>query len=190
MENLGGTILATVVSVVITLVVTLIFNKLVAIPRVRRQQEEGERQEREAMRREIDELKVKACELQTAVDALPTYRAQSLRIQAELQAADTSILEACAAIKDSIIRLERREKNALRQKLLTEYRLFTDTHKNPMQAWTEMEHHAFFELVHDYEALGGNDYVHSTVLPAMNELDMISMEDTAALARLMSSRQM
>ena len=190
MENLGGTILATAVSVVITLVVTLIFNKLVAIPRARRQQEEGERQEREAMRQEIEDLKAKTSKLQTAIDALPTYRAQSIQIQSELRAADTSILEACAAIKDSICRLERREKNALRQKLLTEYRLFTDLHKNPMQAWTEMEHHAFFELVHDYEALGGNDYVHSTVLPAMNELDMIPMEDTAALARLMSSRQM
>lgn len=190
MENLGGTILATVISVVITLVVTLIFNKLVAIPRVRRQQEEGERQEREAMRQDIEELKTKTCKLQAAIDALPGYRAQSIQIQSELRAADTAIIDACAAIKESIERLEHRERNALRMKILAEYRLFTDPHKNPMHAWTEMEHHAFFEVVRDYEALDGNDYVHSTVLPAMNGLDIILMEDHAGLAKLMSSRQM
>jgi len=53
-----------------------------------------------------------------------------------------------------------------------------------------MEHHAFFEVVRDYEALNGNDYVHSTVLPAMNELNIILMEDHAGLAKLMASRQM
>jgi len=190
MENLGGTILATVISVVVTLVVTLVFNKLVAIPKVRRQQEEGERQEREAMKQDINELKAKTCELQVAIDALPGYRAQSLQIQSELRNADNAIIDACSAIKDSIERLEHRERNALRMKILAEYRLFTDTHKNPMKAWTEMEHHAFFEVVRDYEALNGNDYVHSTVLPAMNELNIILMEDHAGLAKLMASRQM
>ena len=190
MENLGGTILATALSVVVTLVVTLLFNKLVALPKARRQQEEAICQEQGAIRREIESLKIKTHELQEAIDALPTYREQSRRIQNELRAADSSILAACTAIQNSIERLERREKNALRQKLLTEHRLFTDPHKNPMQAWTEMEQHAFFELVHDYEALGGNDYVHSTVLPDMNRLDLVMMEDVAKLAQLMASRQM
>ena len=51
-----------------------------------------------------------------------------------------------------------------------------------------MEHHAFFELVRDYEDLGGNDYVHSTVLPAMNELEVVLMSNKLRLAELMSSR--
>ena len=51
-----------------------------------------------------------------------------------------------------------------------------------------MEHHSFFKLVEDYESLGGNDYVHSTVLPAMNELDVISMSDSDKLKELYQSR--
>ena len=93
-------------------------------------------------------------------------------------------------LNNRLDRLEKREKNALRAKLLNEYRLFTDETKNPLLAWSEMEHHAFFELVRDYEDLGGNDYVHSTVIPAVNELDVISMTDKEALLRLMNSRKL
>jgi hypothetical protein len=59
-----------------------------------------------------------------------------------------------------------------------------------MLAWSEMEHHAFFALVHDYEDLHGNDYVHNTVLPAMNELIVIPMSDKPALLQLMGSRRL
>jgi hypothetical protein len=51
-----------------------------------------------------------------------------------------------------------------------------------------MEHHSFFKLVEDYESLGGNDYVHKTVLPAMNELDIIPMADLTAIKALYDSR--
>ena len=85
-------------------------------------------------------------------------------------------------------KLERREKNALREKLLDEYRLMSSDKLNPSKCWSEMEHHAFFELVRDYEDLGGNDYVHSTVLPDMNRLEVIKMDDKTRLAELMASR--
>ena len=91
-------------------------------------------------------------------------------------------------LDDRLKSLESREKNSLRAKILNEYRLYTDEHKNPKQAWTEMEHHSFFKLVEDYESLGGNDYVHNTVLPAMNELDIIPMADLAAIKALYDSR--
>lgn len=52
-----------------------------------------------------------------------------------------------------------------------------------------MEHHSFFKLVGDYEDLGGNDYVHNTILPAMNELDVIPMTDEAGLTQLFESRR-
>ena len=107
----------------------------------------------------------------------------------------------CSAIQQSVLenqkilnrrldRLEKREKNALRAKILDEYRLFTDDSKNPLLAWSEMEHHAFFELVRDYEDLGGNDFVHSVVLPAVNELNVVIMSDKVALAELMRSRKL
>jgi hypothetical protein len=205
------TLLTTAGSVLITLTVTLLFNKLVALPKIKREQraaEEAAVAEREAAQlAEINELKhsnelrdAKIAALQAAVDALPSYRAQSLQIQTQLQTTDREILLACEAIQRGVAdnqrilnerldRLESREKNAIRQKLLDEHRLFTNKDRNPMKAWTEMEQHAFFKLVSDYEDLGGNDYVHSQVIPDMNKLEVIKMDDFERLASLMSSRK-
>lgn len=205
------TTLSTTGSVVLTLTITLLFNKLVALPKIRREQraaEEAATAEREAAQlAEISDLKrsnelrdAKISALQAAVDALPSYRAQSLQIQTQLQTTDREILAACEAIQRGVAdnqrilnerldRLEEREKNAIRQKLLDEHRLFTNSERNPMKAWTEMEHHAFFKLVKDYEDLGGNDYVHSQVIPDMNKLEVIKMDNFSRLAELMASRR-
>ena len=94
------------------------------------------------------------------------------------------------SLDERLDRLEKREKNAIRAKLISEYRLFTDESKNPMLAWSEMEHHAFFELVKDYEDLHGNDYIHSTVIPAMNKLDIVQVSDRQAFLQLMNSRKL
>jgi hypothetical protein len=101
-----------------------------------------------------------------------------------------SVTDNRQVLNERLDRLEKREKNAIRAKLLDEYRLFTDESKNPMLAWSEMEHHAFFELVKDYEDLHGNDFVHSTVIPAMNELAVILMSDKETLLKLMNSRKL
>jgi len=194
-------VLASIGTLLLSLTVTLIFNKVVGLPKaLKKQKELAERQE-QLLKQENCARDAKIASFEAAVNALPGYRAQSLQIQSQLQNADKDILDACKAIKDSVLenqtilnnrldRLEKREKNALRAKLLNEYRLFTDETKNPLLAWSEMEHHAFFELVRDYEDLGGNDYVHSTVIPAVNELDVISMTDKEALLRLMNSRKL
>lgn len=159
------------------------------------------RQELTANKQELIAKEARILSLENAVNALPGYRAQSLQIQAKLQSTDEEILTALTDIKSGILenqtilntrldRLEDREKNAIRAKLLDEYRLFTDEHKNPMLAWSEMEHHAFFKLVKDYEDLHGNDYVHDEVLPAMNRLNVIKMSDRQALLELMNSRRL
>lgn len=192
-------ILSSVGSIVLSLTVTLIFNKLVGIPKELKRQHEAEAAREEKLKQENIARDAKIAALETQVSAYPGYRAQSLQIQAALQNTDKEILNACNEIKKSILdnqnilnerlnRLENREKNTIRAKLLDEYRLFTDEAKNPMLAWSEMEHHAFFELVQDYEDLNGNDYVHTTVIPAMNELMVVSMSDKQTLAKLMSSR--
>lgn len=192
-------------TVIISLTVTLVFNKVVGMPKkykkqkeeereAERAKEEAHRQADEARDREIASLKTAYSELQTAVDALPIYRAQSLQIQTQLQNTDKAILDTCTEIKNSLNerldRLEKRDKNSIRAKLLDEYRLFTDETKNPMLAWSEMEHHAFFELVGDYEDLGGNDFVHSEVIPNVNRLAVIPMSDRAELLKLMNSRKL
>jgi len=194
-------ILATVGTLILTLSVTFIFNKMVGLPKELKKQREAEKAKEELLKQENLARDAKIASLEAAINALPGYRAQSLQIQAQLQNTDRELLQVCNEIKNGVIdnqhtlnerldRLEKREKNAIRAKLLDEYRLFTDETKNPMLAWSEMEHHAFFELVKDYEDLNGNDYVHSTVIPAMNELAVIPMSDKTALAKLMNSRKL
>ncbi len=189
----------TAISVVITLSITLIFNKTVGLPKALKQQKEAERLEKERLAHEARVRDQKIATLEAAVASLPGYREQSIQIQQQLQAADTTILATCQQIQAGVAenqrilnarldKLERREKNALREKLLDEYRLMTSDKLNPSKCWSEMEHHAFFELVRDYEDLGGNDYVHSTVLPEVNELMVIPMSDTVALKKMYDLR--
>lgn len=195
------TLLTSIGTILLTLTVTLIFNKLVGLPKELKKQREAEKAREEQLKKENCERDAKIASLEAAVNALPGYRAQSLQIQSQLQDTDKELLAVCTEIKNGIKnnqqllnerldRLENREKNAIRAKLLDEYRLFTNEVKNPMLAWSEMEHHAFFKLVSDYEDLHGNDYVHSTVIPAMNELAVIPMSDKQALLQLMSSRRL
>jgi len=131
---------------------------------------------------------------------MPTYRQQSLEIQQQLKNADEKILETCNKIQDGVNenqrilnerldKLEDRERNALRAKILDMHRMFTSKKMNPMQAWTEMERDAFNELITDYESLNGNGHVHTVVIPDMNRLRVILMTDTRALTELFHSRE-
>lgn len=194
-------LLTTIGSIVLSLTVTLIFNKTVSLPKEFKKRKAQEKAKEEQLKQENRARDAKIASIEATIKELPNYRAQSLQIQQQLQSTDKDILAACADIKSSVLdnqhvlnerldRLEKREKNAIRAKLLDEYRLFTDEAKNPMLAWSEMEHHAFFELVRDYEDLHGNDYVHSTVIPAMNELAVIPMSDKYTLLELMNSRKL
>jgi hypothetical protein len=189
----------TAVSVVMTLTITLVFNKLVGWPAVRKKQREAEQLEREQLENDNKARDKKIATLEAAVASLPGYREQSIQIQQQLQAADTTILATCQQIQAGVAesnrilnarldKLEKREKNALREKILREYRLMCSDALNEMRAWSEMEAHAFFALVRDYEELGGNDYVHSVVLPAVNELEVIPMTDMERLAEMFRRR--
>lgn len=201
MPNWLTTVLTSVGTLLLTLTVTLIFNRVVGLPKEIKKQKEAEKAKEDQLKQENIARDAKIAALEAAVNALPKYRAQSKQIQTQLQNTDKEILAACSDIKNSVLenqhvlnerldRLEKREKNSIRAKLLDEYRLFTDETKNPMLAWSEMEHHAFFELVKDYEDLHGNDYVHSTVIPAMNDLAVVSMSDKTTLLQLMNSRRL
>lgn len=136
----------------------------------------------------------------TGVRNMPTYRQQSLNIQQQLKGADEKILETCQKIQEGVNenqrilnerldRLEDRERNSLRAKILDMHRLFTSKKMNPMQAWTEMERDAFNDLIADYESLNGNGHVHTVVIPEMNMLRVIPMSDVKAVAELFHSRE-
>ena len=182
-----------------SLLVTFIFNKVAGIPKELKKQRDSDRKRVTSLEEAMEKMEGRVAKVEEAVGHYPEYRAQSLQIQNQLEQTDKHILEVCDSIKSAVIAngeridkrlgdLEKREKNSLRAKILDEYRLYTDERKNPMQAWSEMEHHSFFKLVEDYESLGGNDYVHGTIIPAMNELDVISMSDSDKLKELYQSR--
>lgn len=205
-------ILAAAGTVLVSLILTFLFNKIVGWPKELKRQreeaaaaqkarEEAERIKEEQHKKADAERDARIAAIESAVSMLPSYRAQSLQIQQQLQSTDQEILIALTDIKDNMLtnreilnnrldHLEGREKNSIRAKLMDEFRLFTDEHKNPMLAWSEMEHHAFFKLVEDYEGLHGNDYVHTDVLPAMNKLEVIPMNNKEALLKLMQSRRL
>ena len=199
MDQLWVAVITTVCTVFASLLVTFIFNKVAGLPKELKKQREKERIEREQHLAEDAERDRKIKILEEAVNKYPSYREQSLQIQQQLKQSDINILEVCNAIKEDVVvnrqmldsrlkSLEKREKNTLREKILDLYRKFTDDVLNPMLAWTDMEHHAFFELVKDYEELGGNDYVHKVILPAMNDLNIVYMDDLDAVKELYDSR--
>ncbi len=187
-------------STALTLIVKWLFDYFIGLPKKIRQAREEERQEKERLMEDNRMRDEKIARLEAAIDELPKYREKSREIQEELKATDKEIVELCGAIRDSVIqnrvevldkldRLENREKNALRAKILEEHRLYTDESRNPMGAWSEMEEHSFRELVKDYEALGGNDYVHHVVLPEINRLYVVKMTNLEELKKLYDSRK-
>ena len=191
---------ATICSVLITLTVTFIFNYFVGLPKKIRSDKEQDKKIVNNLILRIDSQEQNIQKLQETVDKLPQYREQSMKIQKELKEADVSIVELCEVIKSEVMenrkevlckleRLEAREKNALRAKILEEHRLYTDESRNPMKAWSEMEEHSFRKLLEDYEALGGNDYVHDIVIPDMNRLNVIPMSNVIRLKELYDSRR-
>lgn len=199
MDGIWTAVISTAVTVFVSLLVTFIFNKVSGLPAEMKKQKKAQQDKINALECSLNAIDARLAKVEESVGHYPEYREQSIKIQGQLKEADNAIVELCKEIKDDVIAnrqmlderlqsLESREKNSLRAKILTEYRLYTDEHKNPKQAWTEMEHHSFFKLVEDYESLGGNDYVHNTVLPAMNELDVIPMADLAAVKALYDSR--
>lgn len=191
---------ATIGSILLSLTVTFLFNYFVGLPKKIRNDKEQEKKIINNLILRVDCQEQAIKKLEEAVNNLPKYREQSLKIQEELKQTDVSIVDLCKTIKDEVManrkevltkleKLEEREKNALRAKILEEHRLYTDESKNPMKSWSEMEEHSFRKLVEDYEALGGNDYVHNIVIPEVNRLNVISMSNTIKLKELYDSRR-
>lgn len=140
-----------------------IWDKLIALYEAKRQKDEQMRQTWEA------------------VGKYPEYRKQSVQIQQLLEGEIQEIREMqrqnTEALKELQARMDqneeqsnRRNRNKLRDLLLQNFRYYTNPKTNPDQTWTHMEAETFWELFRDYEDMGGNGYVHSEVLPKMEQL--------------------
>ena len=116
-----------------------------------------------------------------AIEKYPEYRAQSIKIQKELEdkieelkkSQDANTKELQQMKKDQM----RESRNRLRDTLLERHRYYTDPTRNPDQSWTKMEAEAFWELFGDYERAGGDGYMHTDVQPDMNRLHVIDKEN-------------
>lgn len=80
-------------------------------------------------------------------------------------------------ITDRLTQMEeltnRRERNKIRDRLLHNYRYYTNPESNPTRSWTRMESEAFWELFSEYEEAGGDGYMHTVVMPAMQVLRIV-----------------
>lgn len=112
-----------------------------------------------------------------AVRKYPEYRQQSIKIQELLKGEIQELRKMQEDTTERLVKMEetnkRRERNKLRDRLLQNYRYYTNKDSNPSQSWTRMESEAFWELFRDYEDAGGNGYVHTEVLPAMERLKVV-----------------
>ena len=84
---------------------------------------------------------------------------------------------------------DRRERNKLRDKLLQNFRFYTNDKSNPLKAWTSNEADTFWDLFKDYEDAGGDGFIHTDVQPAMNRLNVIDISDIDSVVELMQSRK-
>lgn len=127
------------------------------------------------------------------VKKYPEWRRQSIEYQKKyaeeiqaLQEKQNEIIEELREIEENRKKVKRSE---LRDRLLQSFRYYTSLEKNPMQAWSEMEADAFWEMFKDYEKVNGDGHMHTVVQPAMRRLDVVKMEDTEKISELMKSRR-
>ncbi len=135
-----------------------------------------------------DKLQKKDKTLKKIIDCLEEVKQEQKELEDgvnELRKAQEEIAEKQDAFEE---RHRNHSLNKLRDRLLSSYNYYTDPKKNPLQAWSEMEKEAFDKLFYDYEELGGNGFMHSTVEPAMASLEVVLMTDTARLAEVMKQR--
>lgn len=140
-------------------------------------------------REEADKLRDE--QLQKALNAIsqyPEYRKKSIEVQKQLESKIEELrksqeenIEKLKAIEEAQKSMEQtqriRDRNKLRNIIIQSYKYYTDKSKNPDGVISRMDRDTFFALVGDYEDAGGNDYVHSKVIPEMNALRIVEMNE-------------
>ena len=122
----------------------------------------------------------------------PQYRKQSIAVQQELQGEINVLKEAIDKNTRKMEEIETgnktRELNRIRNKLIESYNYYTSERRNPTKSWTEMESQSFWSMFLDYEDLGGDGFIHTTVEPEMRALEVIDMNDFQRITEAMKSR--
>ena len=155
-----------------------------------------------------DEEQQKSADLAEAlagVRAMPAYRADSVKIRGQLEQQITNVHDEMNNKFDDVTKKfdavmnrldamdaesKKRARNRIREELMQGHRMFTDPIKNPMKAWSSLEHDSWFARYDDYLDCGGNGHMQYRICPEMNNLDIIHMDDTEKLYDLMHSRKL
>lgn len=158
--------------------------------------------------RKHDEEQQKTADLAEAlagVRQMPQYRADSIKIRGQLEQKITDVHDEVNtkfedvtkkfdAVMDRLDKMDaeskKRARNRIREELMQGHRMFTDPIKNPMRAWSSLEHDSWFALYDDYLDCNGNGDMQYRICPEMNNLDIIHMDDTEKLYELMHSRKL
>lgn len=126
--------------------------------------------------------------IKEALDAVHKYRQQSIDIQDKLESQISELKELhkdtvtkLNTVSETVHRMEetetRRERNKMRDTLLQSYRYYTNPNTNPSGSWTRVESETFWQLYSEYEAAGGNGYMHTDVVPKMRLLKVIDISE-------------
>lgn len=155
-----------------------------------------------------DEEQQKSADLAEAlagVRQMPKYRQDSIEIRGQLEQRITDVHNEVTdkfddvtkkfdAVMDRLNAMDaeskKRARNRIREELMQGHRIFTDPTKNPMKAWSSLEHDSWFALYDDYLDCDGNGDMQRRICPEMNNLDIIHMDDTEKLYELMHSRKL
>lgn len=155
-----------------------------------------------------DEEQQKSADLAEAlagVRQMPQYRADSVKIRDKLEQKIIDVHDEMNNKFDDVSdkfdavmnRLDamdaenkKRARNRIREELMQGHRMFTDPMKNPLKAWSSLEHDSWFARYDDYLDCGGNGDMQYRICPEMNNLDVIHMDDTEKLYELMHSRKL
>ena len=136
-------------------------------------------EERQAKLEEERAQKKKVDEAWEVTRKYPMYHQESIDIRDGLKKEIEEIRDYCSNLMNRFEEIEeqnkKRECSKSRDMLLQNYRYYTSNTQNPSQSWTRMESEAFWELFREYEEAGGNGYMHTEVLPAMQRLNIIEV---------------
>lgn len=165
------------VSEIIKFVFALLF--LYAIYKEVKKLNDAKIEERRKEAEEEKEHKKKVDEAWEVTRKYPAYHQESIDIRDGLKKEIKEMREYFDEMMKRFDKMEeqnkKRECSKLRDMLLQNYRYYTNINQNPSQSWTRMESEAFWELFREYEEAGGNGYMHTEVLPAMQRLNIIEV---------------
>ena len=155
-----------------------------------------------------DEEQQKSADLAEAlagVRQMPQYRDDSVKIRGQLEQKIEDVHDEMNNKFDDVTKKfdavmnrldamdadsKKRARNRIREELMRGHRMFTDPIKNPMKAWSSLEHDSWFAQYEDYLDCNGNGDMQYRICPEMNNLDIIHMDDTEKLYELMHSRKL